>query len=396
LVREDSATVAIVYAIATLPIMGTVGVAVDMSRVWSNKSELQTAVDSAALAAVIARVPTDSLRVAAANSAYETNYGGHLETPVTADGDSKLFTVSATAQLPTSIMKIFGIDTVPLGVTARAAKIFAGPPPCILALNKTVSGAVTITGSADFSALGCVVHSNSRDATGMVLDSNLAPRAAGFCSVGGVRTNLSITPKPKPYCDPTEDPFASLKPPTDPVCTYNKVEITPTQTVTLQPGTYCGGLVMKGTVTLAPGMYVIKDGPLVVTSQAKVTGADVSFSLTGANAGFTIDGGGGTQLSAPKSGPFGGMLIMQEKTSNPGFENRLAGGSSSLFMGAIYTATQKVTATGGSGFGSATPFMPIVADQVRISGTTATKIDLTGIDLAAPLPASESGVRLVN
>ncbi len=394
--RDTRATVAVVYALATLPVFGAAGLAIDMSRIVSNTSKMQSAVDAAALTALSVRVPTDAQRVSAANAAFDTNYAGGLTTTTSANGDSKIFTVASQATMPTTLMAIAGFDEVPLSVTATAAKVFQGPPPCILALNRTVAGGVTITGSADFQALGCVVHANSKDVSGMVLDGTNVPVAAGFCAVGGVKTVLPIQPPPKNYCDDMADPFAGLALPTAGACNYSNVEVSPKQTVTLNPGVYCGGLTLKGQVTLNPGMYIMKDGPLVITSQSRVTGSDVSFTLTGTNTGFTIDGGGGSQLEAPKTGTYGGMLIMQERTSNPGFTNELTGGSSSLLMGAIYTPTQKVTATGGAGFNALSPYMPIVADQIRVSGSMRSKIDLAGIDPAAPLPASESAVRLVN
>jgi hypothetical protein len=210
-----------------------------------------------------------------------------------------------------------------------------------------------------------------------------------------VRVTTAVTPKPRSHCDIMEDPFAGVPFPASAGCDYMNVVVEPKQTATLKPGTYCGGLALKGKATLEPGVYVIKNGPFVTTSQAVVTGTDVTFGLTGSNAGFTIDAGGDVTLKAATSGTYGGILFMQEKASNPGFENRLAGGSGTKLTGAVYTPTQKVTSTGGSGVANATPFMPIVADQIRISGSTATQVDLTGIDLAAPLPSSESGVRLV-
>src|SRR5829696_4046397 len=101
-----------------------------------------------------------------------------------------------------------------------------------------------------------------------------------------------------------------------------------------------------GTATLAPGMYVIKDGPLNISSQAFVNGQGVTFFLTGNNAGFGINGGGAVNLAAPTAGQFVGILIMQDRNANPGGSNTLSGGSETALRGAIYTPTQGLTVTG--------------------------------------------------
>lgn len=100
-------------------------------------------------------------------------------------------------------------------------------------------------------------------------------------------------------------------------------------------------------------------------------------------------------LRAPRSGDYGGVLVYQDPTSNPGYDNKLVGSSSSVVIGGIYTPTQIVTLQGGSGFGQTSSFMPVIADRVRVAGSTATTSNLEGFDLVEPLPKSFSGVRLV-
>ena len=51
----------------------------------------------------------------------------------------------------------------------------------------------------------------------------------------------------------------------------------------LTPGTYCGGIVIQGAaqVRLQPGVYAIKDGPLIISRSAKLTGTDVGLYFAG-------------------------------------------------------------------------------------------------------------------
>jgi hypothetical protein len=120
-----------------------------------------------------------------------------------------------------------------------------------------------------------------------------------------------------------------------------------------------------------PGVYVI-GGRLTITSQATVTGSGVTFP----NAGFTVDAQGLVELSAPTEVTYGGIFFFQDRYANQGFISTLTGGFSST--------TQTV------------PFMPIIADQVEITGSVKATAQSSTMDLAYPLPKTESGIRLVN
>jgi len=138
---------------------------------------------------------------------------------------------------------------------------------------------------------------------------------------------------------------------------------------------------------------VIK-GPLIINSQAAVTGTGVTFYLTGSQAGFTIAAGAALSLEAPKTGDYGGLQIFQDRTANTGATNTLNGSAGTKLVGAIYTATQTVSVSGGSGFGQQSPLMPIIADQIKFSRSMTANADVTGFNMAAPLPKAGSEARL--
>src|SRR3546814_12195261 len=82
-------------------------------------------------------------------------------------------------------------------------------------------------------------------------------------------------------------------------CTFDDVTVQPSDSVILQPGRYCGGLKISGTAHFEPGIYIIADGDLEITSQATVTGDEVTFGLTGAtptSVGNVMINGGGEQI----------------------------------------------------------------------------------------------------
>ena len=53
-----------------------------------------------------------------------------------------------------------------------------------------------------------------------------------------------------------------------------------------------------------------------------------------------------------------------------------------------------MSVSGGSGFGQQSPLMPIIADQIKFSGSMTANADVSGFNMAAPLPKAGSEARL--
>jgi Flp pilus assembly protein TadG len=391
--KADQGNVGMVFALSLLPVVGMAGGALDYTRATTTRQKLQAATDMAALGAATANsVSSDAQRIALAQSLFKANDTSGAAVSASVAGDK--VTVVADARVKTTLMSVMQVSEIGLSVRSTAARATSGPPACVLALNKTVNGAITFSGSADFLAVGCSVHSNSRSPSSLSISGSGA--VAGFCSAGGVSTSRTITPEPRRNCRQIDDPFQSLPAPVTTGCTYpNLVQVQPNDQRTLAPGIYCGGLTIKGEATLQAGVYVIKGG-LTINSQAAVSGSGVTFYLTGSGAGFTINGGGAVTLTAPTSGVYGGVLVFQDRLANVGATNTLNGGASTKLVGAIYTAAQELSVNGGSGFGQQSQLMPIVADQVKFSGSTTAKADVTGFNMAAPLPQFSSEAMLTD
>src|SRR5581483_1490162 len=107
-------------------------------------------------------------------------------------------------------------------------------------------------------APGCLVYSNSKNSKGISARKNSVLKAGFICSAGGKVSDKdgNFAPTPATDCPVMPDPLASRPPPPDAPCNYVAKVVAGTST-TLQPGVYCGGLVISlGTnVTLAPGIY---------------------------------------------------------------------------------------------------------------------------------------------
>jgi hypothetical protein len=389
--RENQhGAVAITFALVTIPLVVLAGAALDYSRATSFKAKLQNIVDASALRAL---ETAEDRWLSSTEAAIKTIDDEDPEVAVSGNADE--VTVTATGSIKTSVLSLIRIDRIPVSVKARA-QIVDRLPACILALNRSVSGAVSFSGAAGFFAEDCVVHSNSKDARGLDISNNSEPVAAGFCSAGGVSAPDGIKPNPRANCRTMPDPFAGLRTPFVDKCTGNgnskKNSVGSNETAVLTPGTYCGGLNIQGNATLQPGVYVINDGELSVNAQAVLRGQGVTFYLTGSKSGFTINGGASVNLEAPTTGDYGGIVIFQDPLAkangNKQIENTLNGGADTMINGAIYTPGQAIRINGSSGFGQNSRYMPVIADVVTVTGSSKIKVDIEGVQMAAPLPMS--------
>ena len=139
------------------------------------------------------------------------------------------------------------------------------------------------------------------------------------------------------------DPLASRSPPVVGGCDYGSLmpplpKVVDGGTVTLNPGTYCGGLVLtKGAnVTLAQGTYVINQGPLIVDKGASLTGDYVGFFLKGDLATFSFDFDSTVSLSAPKTGAMAGLLFFGDPTAVLGRKFKIMSDNARRLLGTIY------------------------------------------------------------
>src|SRR5690606_22004045 len=152
-------------------------------------------------------------------------------------------------------------------------------PVCILALNNTASGAITVSGTADISAPDCTIAARSNSPSAITTNGGVSINAGaiGYGNYNGGLTqngNGSITPAPT-FIPPPPDPLCpgGLGTPT---CMQNNVptvgnncsrlspcqtqqlKVTNGSTVNLTPGYFLGGITMNGgTLNLAPGTYYV-------------------------------------------------------------------------------------------------------------------------------------------
>jgi hypothetical protein len=206
------------------------------------------------------------------------------------------------------------------------------------------------------------------------------------CVTGGTRILGSVTPPPATGCPTVSDPLADLAEPTVGGCDHTNMVLSAPNTYNLTEGVYCGGLEIKGqaNVHLAPGVYVMKDGPFTVTGQANVTGSGVTIFLTGNDAVADMGGSGAITLSAPTTGDLAGILIFEDRNNLPLQSHSIRGGSNKSYSGVVYTPVGVVEYVGNGAGGGGTPYF--IAWRFAMSGNG--ELNLT-YDPASGIPLPE-------
>jgi hypothetical protein len=276
---------------------------------------------------------------------------------------------------------VLGFGSFPIAVRAEAGRAAA---PCIYALDQSPL------------AVGITVTAGTVNANCPIIDEATAPLTAFNCVAGSVAATkitvgssfgilspllCSVTPTPQTYTPlPTPaDPLAYLPKPTVPgSCTGSPTlgltYLYINTAVTLNPGRYCGGIIIGplGNVTFNPGVYVLTNtnvlglvgltGGLTITAGANVYGNGVVFYndntalLPNATGGITFAGNlpvgglGNITLIAPNSTNtipstvnYQGVLFFQDSNDTAPAIIAASTGMNTKLEGAFYFPSALVT-----------------------------------------------------
>lgn len=230
----------------------------------------------------------------------------------------------------------------------------------------------------------CGVAIDSSASNALNLNGGSVLHADAIQVVGGY-SGSGMTPTPITNAQPVPDPYVNLPAPpaSSADCTAQTTNVHYSGgTVTLNPGTYCGGIQISGgtTVTFKPGNYILLGGGLAVTGNgSSLTGSGVMFYNTcnpspcnGGSAGYaSISIGGGTtvNLSGETSGLYSGILFYQDRTvGGSNLNDTVAGNAAVTLTGVLYFPKSQLTYSGGTG--SVTNYMVIVANTVKVTGNS--------------------------
>ncbi len=320
----------------------------DYTIMFHQQSALQEAADSAALASVkeLGLVGADEKLI---NEVADSYVNAIFDEGSAISGDKTALEIVATPSKEDSEVKIelsytwtpflahiFDYHVTPIKVTATGA--LAGKSlTCIIGLmqpQRLAKSSIHLDDSPVVKANVCAVYSNSVSPYGLRADSSALMKAGTICTAGGVLTlgrksKAQFSPAPITDCPKIDDPLLSRPAPIVSACKYSALEII-TDT-TLSPGVYCDGLTISGNakITLSPGIYVIKNGPLIVKDSATLTGVKTTFFLTGGGSVFDFQSDTTIDLAASETGPTAGILFFEDRNVpysfdfNPFFLSRL-------------------------------------------------------------------------
>lgn len=363
----------LILAISAPAVLAGFGAAVDYALYTYKKTELQTAADGGAIAAVkeLGLANTQDRQIKGAADAYVDHAldDGErtIKTGVTIDWKQSSVAVDIEESWTPVFAHFIGADVTPIRVHAKAA-LAGSTSICIIALNETASKTLHMDKSARILARGCNIYSNSTSSDGLRLDDRSRIEAALTCSAGGVRSRTdAILPAPVTDCPKVADPLAERPEPPVGGCDWDKTTIS-AGAVVLKPGTYCDGLVITGTaeVTFAPGTYVVTGGPLRIAKNATVTGSDVSFYLHGDKAVIDFDGNTAISLKGAEGGSMAGLLFFEDRSVKTSRKHRIQSANARVLTGTIYLSRGYLLVNPNAPVAQDSAYTAIVANRLEV------------------------------
>ena len=330
--QSQSGSVAVIFGLSATVLLGLAGGGIDYTRLVARRSQLQNAADSAVLAA------GNTLKLALSNAASVTGVveetvrselklapEAPLAIQVTVADDKTSVRVNIEENVKLSFGGFVGMPSVKVALNAKAS-VVGRMRLCMLTLDPQAPATFALEKNAQVTATDYTLYANSANAKGMSGKDSAYARAQTICAAGGFDgARANFVPPPQTGCPAIADPLKDRPAPTIEACRSipvsankngdtSKNEIN--QSVTLDPGTYCGGLKIKDSavVTLRAGIYVMKDGPLSVEKKASLSGTDVGFYFMGNKAGLLFAKDTTISLAAPTTGAMAGLLMMEERT----------------------------------------------------------------------------------
>jgi Flp pilus assembly protein TadG len=370
--RSREASIATTFALALIPIMTSVGAAIDYSRANSAKTYLQSALDSALIAG--AKDASSNWTQVALNV-----FTGNLasknisaSTPTFTSESDSTYTGSVTASVPTSVLGLIHINTLTIGAQGKA-KMAEADNSCILALDHGQPSShmsLTLNGAPIVNLSGCSIRTNtSMNCNGH--DGNSTKSFAGGLATGctGPKSNAALVP----------DTYAPLATNINKSCGASRPGVTwtagnpgtlPTVSgfITVDKGTYteyhvCGDLKLSGNGYLTGSspstdmVVVIENGDLIVDDDASINTARTAIVMTGNNANSARvkfpNGAGklGTLTLSPPTGstnPWQAVALYLDPGITNNVDNTWGSGAQFNADGLVYLGNSNVVTDGNT------------------------------------------------
>jgi Flp pilus assembly protein TadG len=420
----DQAGTSFILAGLTFPVLlGMAGLGVDVVMWYQDKRHNQTLADNAAVAGTIAlsrdatltktAIETIARNSTAGNGFVHGTHGQVIVNSPPAAGPNAGVPgyVEVLVEEASGVYFSSLILDAPVTIQARAVGgISTFGKHCVVALDETADGAITVTGTADMTS-DCGLASNSSSDQSIYVSGSADLTAQPLQAYGDIDKSGSATiaydAPPQPLSERLEDPYADVLPglQADASCIGETQKIYKGEDSPLAPGRYCGGIQINGNVDFQPGTYYVDNGDFSIVGGGDIRGPGVTFILTAMNAKHlgTVDlaGGGLVELRAPADlteGEYPGMLFMQDPyvpgadALTPVPKNMLTGGANMHLDGALYFPDQDVVYSGGTAGGVNCTL--IVGKKIHFEGTVHLDNDAAACAAAGVTGIQQTRVRL--
>jgi Flp pilus assembly protein TadG len=366
--------------LAVIPVViGTVAVGVETGQVYRTKRQMQGAADAAALAGAIDRMAGKNTATITATAQYEAQRNGFqngvggvtvtVNAPPTSGSNmsatgavevivakSHKFSLAgalssylgaANNAFTMSSRSVAAQSTITSTATTTSTTSTSSGDGCLVALTTAAEQGVSFTSFNNFTS-DCIIYSNGTS-TGTT-SSTASVYMSGFsnATMKSVYTRGSFVAESYNHLTLTNasqqnqstaivDPYASLATPSPGTCSYTNFNQSSGSSLTLSPGTYCGGLTVSSinNVYFTPGIYYVANGDLYISSVNNVTcptcttNSGVSIVLTqttGNNSdigGVRISSDNNITLNAPSASQtspplYAGVLFYQDRRATTG------------------------------------------------------------------------------
>ncbi|HUS07770.1 MAG TPA: pilus assembly protein TadG-related protein [Bryobacteraceae bacterium] len=408
---SEQGSMVFLAALTIFVLFAFMGLALDTSYMYFHKRRMQTAADAAAFAGALEtlRGNTSAVTAAARSDAALNSFTDGADNisvavnrpPLSGSraGNSQFVEVIISHPQPTWFMRALNVGS--MSVQARAVAGTGNTNNgCVYALNRDTgnqNNGFSVNGTTN-SSFSCGVFSNSnfRSVGGACV---VTPSVSYTGSYSNQNTDGNCGPQSTGQGVPIVDPVANkFQIPSYTSCTHNNFRINGGTIVTVDPGVYCGGITITGSVVnviFNPGEYILVGGGLQINGAVSVAGSNVTFFNTypgtqmSQYAGIGITGSGIVTLTAPTSGPDKGLLFFQDPRVSPTGSNgsTIAGGATSVYNGMVYFPTTDLTYSGNSSNNPAggAGYTMLIAYNVKIAGTATINADYSALGGSNPL-----------
>jgi hypothetical protein len=344
LLADEGGTVLVLFGLAVPVLLAGTSAAVEYASIINRRTALQSAADTAALAAAkeLTLANSDSSVIATAKSAAVAKLAmnGPGQAPNVAGrvlDNRNGVEVTIGETIPFMMGNYLGWPKADVSVRAVARLSRGARRLCVVGLEQT-GEAIRLEMDAKITAERCEVHADSKFDQAIKAFNNSVLKAERTCTAGGYKASKSsnFAPTPITDCPRIGDPLAGRAPPSVGSCTYTNKVVTSQET--LDPGVYCGGLKVGtgGIASLRPGTYVMENGRLELDRYSAIYGENVGFYFRGQTSVLDIDPETFVSLTAPKTGAMAGILFFEDRAASTGRTFRIASNYARKLLGTIY------------------------------------------------------------